>query len=199
MISPNWDEGEDPIASEREENPLSSFWMEGDSCAPPCQSEMDVVTAILDLIAPLTAHDHLYDLGCGDGRIPIEAALRFGCRSTGVEIEEKLIALFKKRIEMMRVSENVSALCADLRETDLSTATHIVLYLLPDAVEGIKTELSTAVTRGAKLVCNTWGPKGWKHVTKISCGFCNNVSIYLYDRTSLPDYTSLPASCSSTR
>lgn len=185
MISPNWDDNEDPLTGEREANPLSAFWMEGDSCAPPCQADMDVVTAILDLAAPVASEDHVFDLGCGDGRIPIEAALRFGSHATGIEIEEKLVELFRKRIELTGVSDKVSSMCADLRTTDLSTATHIIVYLLPDAVEELKPRLREAVASGAKLICNTWGPKGWKYTKKVLCGFCNNVSIYLYDQTSL--------------
>lgn len=90
-VSPDWDTlNEDEIELEKEQNPLSNFWMEGDSLAPPCQADMDVVSAILDLAQP-SHEDRLYDLGCGDGRIPLEAALKYKCVSTGVEIEDKLI------------------------------------------------------------------------------------------------------------
>ncbi|CAN0550622.1 unnamed protein product, partial [Ectocarpus sp. 12 AP-2014] len=56
--------------------------MEGDSLAPPCQADMDVVRAIVDF-AGVTADDVLYDLGCGDGRICIEAAESRGAKACG--------------------------------------------------------------------------------------------------------------------
>lgn len=71
-----------------EENPLDSFWMEGDSLAPPCQSENDIIDIILNLVE-ITNNSRVYDLGCGDGRICIEASKRYGCHSVGVEIESK--------------------------------------------------------------------------------------------------------------
>ena len=186
MISPNWDEQEDPISSEQELNPLSSYWMEGDSLAPPCQAEMDVVSAILELADP-SESDILFDLGCGDGRIPLEASLRYGCVSTGIEIEEKLVTLFHSRIERMQMGHKVSVIAGDLQIVDLGVASIIVVYLLPEAIECIKDKLTAWITQGnRKMVCNTWGPKQWLPIKKVNCGFSNNVSIYLYDSSSIP-------------
>jgi precorrin-6B methylase 2 len=166
------------------ENPLDGFWMEGDSLAPPCQAELDVIDVILQLV-PLNQESKLFDLGCGDGRICIEASKRYGCRSCGVEIEEKLYEQFQKNIASNHVALLTTAVLGDLREIDLSTATVIVIYLLPEAIEEIKPKLESAVRNGATLICNTWGPKGWKYIQKKLCGDLNNVDLFVYNINSL--------------
>jgi SAM-dependent methyltransferase len=176
----NYDDAEDL-------NPLANYWMEGDSLAPPCQAEMDVVHSILDLAA---ANDNsvLYDLGCGDGRICCEAAKRFSCRSVGCEIEPHLTERFRQhvsRIKDRRIADMISIVEGDLRDLSLEDATVISLYLLPESVEEIKPKLIEALERGAVLICNTWGPKGFKPVSRTECGFANNVILWKYDKTSL--------------
>ena len=161
-------------------------WLEGDSLAPPCQAELDVVEAIIEFAKP-TSNDVLCDLGCGDGRICIEASKRHGCRSIGIEIEEKLIDKFKIRIskEVPEIQSNVSILHKDLREVDLSAVTILVMYLLQESIEEIKPLLFEALERGTTLICNTWGPKGLDPVEKISCGFGCNVNLLKYTKQSL--------------
>jgi precorrin-6B methylase 2 len=165
-------------------NPLDGFWMEGDSLAPPCQAELDVIEVILEL-AQLNEQSVLYDLGCGDGRICIEASKRYGCRSYGVEIELKLYEEFQKNILLNHLTLLTNAVLGDLREIDLSNATVLVIYLLPEAIEEIKKKLEEVVRQGAILICNTWGPKGWKYIEKKICGDLNNVDLYVYTRDSL--------------
>ena len=166
------------------ENPLDSFWMEGDSLAPPCQSEFDIINVILELVE-ITNQSVVYDLGCGDGRICIEASKRFGCQSFGIEIEEKLYQQFQKNIEKNNLSSLTTAIFGDLREIDISFATIIILYLLPESIELIKEKLEFAIRHGAILICNTWGPKGWKYIEKRNCGTFNNVDLYVYNLQSL--------------
>ena len=70
--------------SYEEENPFAiGNWIDGDSLAPPCQAELDVVESIINL-ASLSKSSILCDLGCGDGRIPIYASYMYGCQSIGI-------------------------------------------------------------------------------------------------------------------
>jgi len=169
-----------------ETNPFDSYWMEGDSLAPPCQAEMDVVEEIIDLAHP-EPYDCLYDLGCGDGRICIEASKKYDCRSVGCEIEEKLVEEFRNGVLSENLEEKVKIIHGDLLDLDLSEATIIVVYLLPDAVDMIKPKLLEALRRGCKLICNTWGPKSsiLQPSKRVQCGFCDNVTLLYYDRNSL--------------
>ena len=100
---------------EDEENPLNGFWLEGDSLAPPCQADLSVVNEIIKLAKP-SKDSVLFDLGCGDGRICLEATKQYGCRSVGIEIEECLIDKFRRNIAMLGLEDKVQALHEDLIE-----------------------------------------------------------------------------------
>lgn len=169
-------------------------WMEGDSLAPPCHSELDVIQPMLTLIE--THQSYLpsdssqwvfYDLGCGDGRVCIEATKKFHCTSIGVEIEEFLVEKFKQNIERLEpeVGKKLSAIHGDLREVDLSPGTVISMYLLPEAIELIKDQLIDALKRGAMVVCNSWGLKGIPVKARGYGGPMGNVSFHLYTKDCL--------------
>lgn len=162
-------------------------WMEGDSLAPPCQSEREVIDTILDVIAPYAQENSvMFDLGCGDGRICIAATQRFNCFSRGVEIEPDLITEFEETISTLQLGKKVKALHQDLRDVDLSEASIIVLYLLPEAIEILREPLINVLLRGGVVVCNTWGVKGWTPIAKVLSGFAKNVNLFVFDRSSLP-------------
>ena len=172
--------------NDNEENPFAiGNWIEGDSLAPPCQAELDVVESILKLSNP-NANSILYDLGCGDGRICLFASCLYGCRSIGCEIEENLIDKFNIKIEQLNLKEKVTAVHEDLLQLDLSNATIITLYLLPEAIELLKPKLIAYLNRGdTVLVCNTWGPKGLTPIQTVHCGYNNNVTLHKYDSSSI--------------
>ena len=91
-------------------------WMEGDSLAPPCQAELDIVESILEF-AELNEDSVLLDLGCGDGRICILGSKVYGCKSTGAEIEANLVEKFRENVEKQNVGHLVSVHDGDLRDT----------------------------------------------------------------------------------
>ncbi|MDQ3812105.1 MAG: class I SAM-dependent methyltransferase, partial [Chloroflexota bacterium] len=90
----------------------------------------EVVDAMLKM-ANVTANDVVYDLGSGDGRIPITAAQKFGARAVGIDIDPQRIKEANENLAKANVGDKVKFLNQDLFETDLSPATVITLYLLP--------------------------------------------------------------------
>jgi SAM-dependent methyltransferase len=90
----------------------------------------EVVDAMLQM-ADVTAKDVVYDLGSGDGRIPITAAQRFGARAVGIDINPIRVQEAKENLAKAGVGNKVRFLNQDLFETDLRPATVITLYLLP--------------------------------------------------------------------
>ena len=90
----------------------------------------EVVDAMLAL-AGVTAKDVVYDLGSGDGRIPITAAQRFGATAVGIDINPQRIKEANENLAKAGVGDKVKFLNQDLFETDLKPATVITLYLLP--------------------------------------------------------------------
>lgn len=173
---------------EEEETPFGAYmWIEGDSLAPPCQSDSDVVKRIVD-IAQLDGSDVLIDLGCGDGRICIAAAVHFGARARGVEIEDFLIHQFEQAIEKHHVDHLVSISHGDLMQENLDDATVIVTYLLPEALEQLRpkfSELLQSQGRKLRIICNTWGIPGIEPDERHDAGAYGNVSLLVYKSAAL--------------
>lgn len=175
------------MSTEEEDNPLAHYWLEGDSLAPPCQAEMDVVEAMLEMVSPYASKDsYVFDLGCGDGRICTAASKKFNCRSLGVEIEETEVKKFRKSVQDQCLEELVTVVHGDLRELDLQPATIICVYLLAEAMEDLLPAFYKALDNGCVMVFNTWAPKTLTPVAKRACGWSNNVNLIMFDKTSLP-------------
>lgn len=90
----------------------------------------EVVDAMLAM-ASVTSKDVVYDLGSGDGRIPITAAQKHGARGVGIDINPERIKEANENLAKAKVGDKVKFLNQDLFETDLKEATVITLYLLP--------------------------------------------------------------------
>lgn len=180
---------------DHEEDDSSPFhWMEGDSLAPPCQTDRDVICALLTLLEPFASQTStLLDLGCGDGRVCLAASRAFHCKSIGVEIEESLVERFRRNLskeETGGLKDLVTIVHGDLLDIDLEVASIIVLYLLPEAVALIAERLKAALQQGKVVVCNSWGLKDLVPHQKVLCGPANNVVLYLYTRDCLASFTS---------
>jgi SAM-dependent methyltransferase len=89
----------------------------------------EVVDAMLAL-AKVSASDVVYDLGSGDGRIPIAAAEKYGARAVGIDINPQRIEEANANLAKTKVGARVRFLNQDLFETDISEATVVTLYLL---------------------------------------------------------------------
>ena len=91
----------------------------------------DVVDKMLEL-AKVTKDDLVYDLGCGDGRIVVTAAKRYGCRAIGYDIDPQRVKESLENVEMNNVGHLVRIEQKDIFTLDLSKANVITLYLLPE-------------------------------------------------------------------
>jgi len=98
--------------------------------APYVISDDAVVDKMVEL-AQISKDDVVYDLGCGDGRIIVTAALRSGCRGVGFDLDPERVAEANRNVEIHDVSQSVSIKQQDIFEVDLSKANVAVMYLLP--------------------------------------------------------------------
>ena len=103
--------------------------------APFNPSADDMVNAALEMLQLNSSHK-LWDLGCGDGRIVVEACVRHGCTGCGVEYDEKLCNASKQRAVENNVDSSIVILHDNIMNVDFSLATRMYLFLLPD---GLKT------------------------------------------------------------
>ena len=90
----------------------------------------NVVEAMLTL-AKVTPVDVVYDLGSGDGRIPITAAKLFGARGVGIEIDPFHLRIARDNVSKAGIGERVTFLNEDLFQADIHDATVVTLFLLP--------------------------------------------------------------------
>jgi cyclopropane fatty-acyl-phospholipid synthase-like methyltransferase len=114
-----------------------------------------VVDAMLKL-AGVTDKDVVYDLGCGDGRIPITAAQKFGARGVGIDIDPKRIEEANENAKAAGVTDKVKFLTEDLFQSDISDATVVTLYLLPSLNERLMPKLKKDLKPGTRVVSHAF-------------------------------------------
>ena len=112
-----------------------------------------LVDKMLEMAAVSTG-DVVIDLGSGDGRTVIAAA-RLGARAVGVELEENLVAVSKRRADEEDLSDRTEFHAMDLFEFDLSPATVVTMFLLPDLNYRLRPSL-LKLSPGTRIVSNTW-------------------------------------------
>jgi len=120
----------------------------------------NIADAMLRL-ASVTADDVVYDLGSGDGRIPIIAAQKYGARGVGIEIDPKLVELAWRIANEAEVANRVSFIAGDLFEADLGTATVVTLYVSPSMMKMLAPRLR-ALKPGTRIVSHQFPMPGWE-------------------------------------
>lgn len=106
--------------------------------------------------------DILYDLGSGDGRIPIAAAKRFGIRAVGIEIDPELLGQARANARAARVGRLVSFRRQDLFRADFREATVVTLYLLPELNLRLRPRLLAELRPGARIVSHAFDMGDWE-------------------------------------
>jgi SAM-dependent methyltransferase len=113
-----------------------------------------VVDAMLE-IANVTGKDVIYDLGSGDGRIPITAARKYGARGVGIDIDPERIKEANENAKKEGVTDKVTFRNEDIYEADFSDATVITLYLLPALNQKLAPKLK-ALKPGTRIVSHAF-------------------------------------------
>jgi precorrin-6B methylase 2 len=130
----------------------------------------EVVDAMLK-VAKVGKDDVLYDLGSGDGRIPITAAQKYGiARGIGIDINPQRIKEANENLRKAGVGERVRFVNADLFESDLSDATVITLYLLPELNLKLLPKLLKEVKPGTRIVSHAFDMGTWKPEQSLDVG-----------------------------
>src|SRR5690606_29827820 len=101
--------------------------------------------------------DVVYDLGCGDGRIAIAAAEKFGARAVGIEIDEHLIAEARSNAALADTEGRVRFVHADFHEAHIADATVVAIYLLPEVNLLLKPRFLQELRPGTRIVSNYFG------------------------------------------
>jgi SAM-dependent methyltransferase len=118
-----------------------------------------IVTEMLEM-AQVTSIDLVYDLGAGDGKIPIEAARRYGARAVGIEYNPDMAALARRNAQQAGVSDRVTIVTGDIFKEDFSNATVVTLYLLTELNIKLKPTL-LKMKPGTRIVSHTFAMGAW--------------------------------------
>ena len=125
-------------------------------------------------LVSVSASDVVYDLGSGDGRIPIAAAKRRGARGVGIEIDPALVKKAREIAEAQGVGKRVRFVEADLFEADIHDATVVVLFLAPELNLQLVPKLKKDLRPGTKIVSNTFDIYGWQPERELTVGDAND-------------------------
>lgn len=128
--------------------------------APFVKTPEATVELMLELANPKKT-DLLYDLGCGDGRIVIRAAKRYGCRAVGFDIDPRRVEEARTNARRHGVDDRVEILEHDIFQLDLAEADVVTLYLLPRLNEKLIPQLK-GLKAGARIVSHDFDLPGFK-------------------------------------
>ncbi|HEY9559374.1 MAG TPA: class I SAM-dependent methyltransferase [Anseongella sp.] len=128
---------------------------------PYVPTSQEVVNAMLDL-AGVTARDVVYDLGCGDGRIVITAAKKYGATGTGIDIDPERITEATENAKKAGVGKKVKFIKADLFESDFSEASVVTLYLLSTINMKLRPILLKQLKPGTRIVSHAFDMGDWE-------------------------------------
>jgi hypothetical protein len=169
-----------PAAFAEDVNPVKN-------AGPYVPSPTSVVSDMLK-IADVAASDFVIDLGSGDGRIVLTAAKVFGARGFGVEIKDDLVKKSNEAAAQQGVADRVKFMKQDLFKTDISQATVLTMYLLPDTVNLLKDKFLAELKPGTRVISHDYPLTGWipeKYVQmdledKVAISGVTTTLIYLY-------------------
>jgi SAM-dependent methyltransferase len=139
----------------------------------------ELVEKMLDM-AKLTPKDYVIDLGSGDGRNVIAAAKR-GAHGHGVEFNPDMVQLAQRTAEKEGVADKARFIQGDMFEADISKATVLPLFLLPDNLRKLKAKFQ-ALRPGTRIVTNGYEIDGWEpeEVGKLTVNCTSWCTAYLY-------------------
>jgi SAM-dependent methyltransferase len=133
----------------------------GQRLAPYVPTPHDVVERMLEL-AQVNSKDFVVDLGCGDGRIPITAAKKYGARGLGVDIDPQRIEESEASARRHGVAHLVTFKLQDAMTVDVSKATVVTLYLLSSSNRALRPLLTRQLKPGARIVSHAFSMGDWE-------------------------------------
>lgn len=149
------------------------------SLAPYVPTPQDVAERMLDL-AGVTKNDVVYDLGCGDGRLVITAAKKYGARGVGIDIDPERVAESRANAKAAGVDHLVTFRQEDALAANVSDATVVTLYLLSSSNLKLRPMLTKQLKPGARIVSHAFAMGDWEPENSVDYQDANGSSRRLY-------------------
>jgi cyclopropane fatty-acyl-phospholipid synthase-like methyltransferase len=135
-----------------------AVWTDGE--VPFVPTPPEVVDRMLD-VAQVKSGDVIYDLGSGDGRIIIQAAKRYGVKGVGIEIDADLVQRARDNAFREKVDHLVEFRLQDALTVDISPATVVTLYMLPEFNAKLRPIFEKQLKPGSRVVSHDFEIQGW--------------------------------------
>jgi SAM-dependent methyltransferase len=135
--------------------------VDAEDLAPFVPTPTEVVAKMLEM-AQADKDDIVYDIGCGDGRIVIAAAQKYGARGVGIDIDPQRIKESMANAKSDGVEKLVKFRLEDATKTDISSATIVTIYLLPESNELLRPKLERELRPGTFVVSHNYTIPGWE-------------------------------------
>lgn len=136
---------------------------------PFVPTKEEVVEKMLEL-GEVDEQDVVYDLGSGDGRLPITAAKKYGARGFGVDIDPNRVREARDNARKAGVEDKVKFVQGDLFQTDIGDASVVTLYLLPSVNLKLRPKLLSELKPGTKVVSHNYDMGDWKPEQTVNVG-----------------------------
>jgi SAM-dependent methyltransferase len=135
-----------------------AVWTDGE--VPFVRSTPEVIDRMLEM-ARVKTGDIVYDIGSGDGAIIIRAAKKYGVRGVGIEIDQELVAKARQNAIREKVGHLVEFRAQDAFTVDISPATVVTLYMLPEFNAKLRPILDRQLRPGSRVVSHDYPIQGW--------------------------------------
>ncbi len=157
-----------------------ALWTDGE--VPFVRSTPEVIDRMLEM-ARVQRGDLVYDIGSGDGAILIRAAQKYGARGVGIEIDRDLVARARANAFRANVADLVEFRAEDAFTVDVSPATVVTLYMLPDFNEKLRPRLDRQLNRGTRVVSHDYDIPGWvpDKVDTVKGDFLHDHKVLLFE------------------
>ena len=155
-------------------------WTDGE--VPFVPTPINVVDKMLEM-ARVTPADVVFDLGSGDGAIIIRAAQKFGARGVGIEIDADLVRKAQANASREKVEHLTEFRVQDALSVDVSEATVVTLYMLPEFNAKLRPILDRQLKSGARVISHDFPVEGWvpDHAERVKGDFFHDHTILLFE------------------
>jgi len=157
-----------------------AVWTDGE--VPFVRSTPEVIDRMLEL-ARVKPGDVVYDIGSGDGAILIRAAKKYGVKGVGVEIDPDLVLKARDNAFREKVEHLVEFRAQDAFDADVSAATVVTLYMLPEFNAKLRPILERQLKPGSRVVSHDYPIEGWvpDRVERVAGNLLHDHTVLLFE------------------
>jgi len=157
-----------------------AVWTDGE--VPFVRSTPEVIERMLE-VARVKPGDVIYDIGSGDGAIIIYAAKKYGVKGVGIEIDQGLVERARSNAYVEKVQHLVEFRAQDAFTVDISPATVVTLYMLPEFNAKLRPIMERQLKPGTRVVSHDYPIEGWTpvHAEQVRGTFVHDHTVMLYE------------------